>query len=447
VKLNFRWLLPLVGALAVAAWFVLQTDVWQGERVRRDVALEPTREAREVELEAGEARRASAVPAVDAEVPLEAEVAAAPPVAETPDEELARAAAYDAGLPVGTLEVEVRVHGHLVGGRVFAQDVDHMNAGADFDADQRREAPLLGGVARFDGLAGPMVLIGIELGAEPLHRTVVALPQQHGRRRCFDLGSAHVFGSVRTARGEPIAEAQVWLMGSRTTVVVRSDANGAFDGGTRFPAGDVTALLMSSDLDIEEHRSVRTEPLGEHEVNFGLAANSVRWTGRVIGADGVALEAGDAVAPRTIAVRSKANRDTAPGGSWFQFVPVVDGRIDQALAPDVYLLTVGDHFATDPVPSEFDLRTDAVHDVHVPGFVLVGRIVAEARPAALEVFANGQLERPLARPRSDGTFRFVGLNAGPFELWSGTDVWARGAIAADGPLVVDLGELSAPLAD
>jgi hypothetical protein len=445
VKPNLRWILPLVGALAVAAWFVLQTDVWQGERVRRDAAEVPTGAAREIELEPADARRANTLPETTMET--EALVAAAPPVADVQGEELARAAAYDAGLPVGALEVEVRVHGRLVGGRVFAQDVDHANAAAGFDPERRIEAPLVGGVARFDGLVGPWVLIAIELGAEPLHRAVVVLPQYHGKRECFDFGSAHVFGSVRTAGGEPIEDALVWLMSSRTTVVARTDARGAYDGGARFAAEDVAVLLVSGELDIAEHRSVRTEPLGEHEVNFGLAADAVRWTGRVFGADGVALEPGDAVAPRTIAVRSKANLDTEFGGNWFQFVPVVDGRIDQALAPDVYFLTVGDHFATDPIPSEIDLRTDVVHDVHVPGFVLVGRVVSEARPAALEVFANGQLERPLARPRPDGAFRIVGLNAGSYELTSGDEVWARGTLAADGPLVVDLGELNAPLAD
>jgi hypothetical protein len=444
-----RWTLPLVGALAVAAWFVLQTEVWQGERVRRDAALEPTREAREVELEAGEARRASAPPVAppDAVEEGQAGVEAAPAVAADLDAELARAAAHDAGLPVGTLEVEVRVHGHLVGGRVFAEDVDHTNAAADFDEEKRREAPLLGGVARFDGLVGPWVLIAIEFGAEPLHRAVVVLPQHHGKRESFDFGSAHVFGSVRTGAGEPISDALLWIMGSRTTVVARTDGRGAYDGGARFAAEDVAVLLVSGELDIEEHRSVRTEPLGEHEVNFGLAADAVRWTGRVVGADGVALEPGDAVAPRTIAVRSKAKLDTEFGGNWFQFVPVVDGRIDQALVPDVYFLTVGDHMATDPIPSELDLRTDAVHDVLVPGFVLVGRIVAEERPAALELFANGQWDRPVARPRADGAFRIVGLNAGTYELKSGDEVWARGTLAVDGPLVVELGELTAPLAD
>jgi hypothetical protein len=32
-------------------------------------------------------------------------------------------------------------------------------------------------------------------------------------------------------------------------------------------------------------------------------------------------------------------------------------------------------------------------------------------------------------------------------LKSGDEVWARGTLAADGPLVVDLGELNGPLAD
>jgi hypothetical protein len=99
------------------------------------------------------------------------------------------------------------------------------------------------------------------------------------------------------------------------------------------------------------------------------------------------------------------------------------------------------------VPVEIDVRIDCEHDVHVPGFVLVGRVGAETRPAVLELLAYGQWDRPLARPRPDGAFRFVGLNAGTYEIVSGTDVWARGTIAADGPLVVDLGELSAPLAD
>jgi len=446
VKLNLRWLLPLVGALAVAAWFVLQTDVWQGERVRPATLEQPVAPADAVELEPADVRRESAPQEPPGDGVVEGAEAVAASAAAI-DEELARAIAQDTGLPPGTLEVEVRVHGHLVGGRVFAQDVDHTNAAADFDPELRREAQLLGGVAHFDGLVGPWVLVGIELGAEPLHRAVVVLRQSHGNRESYDLGSAHIFGNVRTASGEPIADALLWLMGSHTTVAVRTDANGAYDGGARFPAEDVVVLLVSDDLAIDEHRSVRTEPLGEHEVNFGLAADAVRWTGRVFGADGVALEAGDAVAPRTIAVRSKAKLDTEFGGNWFQFVPVVDGRIDQALAPDVYLLTVGDHFGTDPVPSEFDLRTDAVHDVRVPGFVLVGRIVAEARPAALELVATGQWDRLLARPRPDGAFRIVGLNAGSYELTSGSQVWARGTLAADGPLVVDLGELTAPLAD
>lgn len=446
MKPNLRWILPLVGALAVAAWFVLQTDVWQGKRVRPDATEAPAKARQDVELEPTDARRASAVPAAD-EIIEALDDALIEAFDKALDEALASAVVEDTGLPPGTLEVEVRVHGRLVGGRVFAQDVDHANAAAEFDVEQRREAPLVGGVARFDGLVGPWVLIAIELGAEPLHRAVVVLPQHHGRRECYELGNAHVFGGVRTAGGEPIEDALLWIATVRTTVVVRTDVSGRFDGGTRFPVEDIAVYRVAPAGSIEEHRTVRTEPLGEHEVNFGLAADAVRWTGRVFGADGVALEAGDAVVPRTIGVRSKAKLDTAVNGNWFQFIAVVDGRIDQALAPDVYFLTVGDHFATDPIPSEIDLRTDVVHDVHVPGFVLVGRVVSEARPAALELSASCQWDQPLARPRADGSIRIVGLSAGTYELKSGDEVWARGTLAADGPLVVDLGELNGPLAD
>ena len=350
--------------------------------------------------------------------------------------------------PAGELEISVHIADGPASGWVALQHVATNDVTVPFDRSATIEAPLEHGVARFHDLARGLLLVGVHVGSDPPHRALWVNSRVRGARLEFELGSASIHGRVRAPDGGAVEGARIIVSGSIGTVVTSSAADGSYHAGGLFPAGRYTvAVERSSSTRSFPSRSVDLAPGAVRDVSFGPGSDLSRWRGRVRASNGEFVRAGDGRDPRAVQLAARSGRGPAIA------VHVEDGTIDQWFERDVYALRLGSTANEKEVstalldpqdaplldPRAIDLSSDLVRDVELGGFVLCGRV---APPG------DGQASISLRAPRTpselraavdaNGTFRFVGLEAGEYELRWETDGVRSITIDAHGPIEVDL---------
>lgn len=363
-----------------------------------------------------------------------------------------RADATDAvsARPAGELEVAVHIAAGPASGWVALQHVATNDLTVPFDRSATIEAPLENGVARFHDLPRGLLLVGVHVGSAPPHRALWVNSRARGARLEFELGSASIHGRVRAPDGVAVEGARILVSGSISTVVTSSAADGSYHAGGLFPVGRHTvALERSSSTSSFPSRSVDLAPGMIRDVSFGPGSDLSRWRGRVRASNGEFVRAGDGLDPRAVQLAARNGRGPAIA------VHVEDGAIDQWFERDVYALRLGSSANEKEVPTErldprdapltapgaIDLTTDLVRDVELNGFVLRGRVEA---PGSGQAFLSLRAPRTPSELRAaiddEGAFRFVGLEAGAYELRWKTDRVKAITIDAHGPieLVVDL---------
>lgn len=403
--------------------------------------------ADELESDAREGRDATADAARDQRAALEHE----------PSFEAASDIEVEA-LPVGELEVVVSIGARAADSRpadgwVALQRLEGNDLATPFDRSLTIEAPLEDGVALFTNLPRGVFLVGVHVGSDPPHRTSWVNSRVRGARLEFRLGDARIHGWVRDSGGAAAHGARVWITGRHGTVIANCAADGSFEGGRHFPGGRTTVRVEGHPIaDTSPVRTVDVPAAGSLEVSFGPGGDLSRWTGRVLAPDGSLISAADGLPANAVQLAARGGR-----GRVFD-VEVVDGAIDRWFEPDAYAL-VDRSAVREPAPlgriverldaapmgaQVLDLSRDLVRDVQLAGFVLAGRVEPPEDDATFVTIGGagggvgaGGLRGMRAAVAADGTFRFVALEPGTYELRWGADGVASVTIDARGPVAVE----------
>ncbi|QDU82996.1 hypothetical protein Pla163_00910 [Planctomycetes bacterium Pla163] len=365
-------------------------------------------------------------------------------------------------LPAGELEVVVRLGARAADSRpadgwVALQRLEGNDLATPFDPALTIEAPLENGVARFEDLPRGVLLLGVHVGPGPPLRTTWVNSRVRGARLEFRLGDTRLHGWVRDSSGAAAHGARVWITGRQGAVVASCAPDGSYDGGGVLPAGRFEVRVEGHPIaDVSPRRTVDLQPGSVREVSFGPGGDLARWTGRVLAPDGSLVSAADGLPANAVQLAARGGR-----GRVFD-VEVVDGAIDRWFERDVYAL----RFVEDGAPvratrfddvldrspgrgyqsahDTIDLNSDLVRDVLLAGFVLTGRVDIDTSAAAngaspsVELRSAHVFDGLRATVGADGTFRFVALEPGTYELHSSGAETAFVAIDARGPTVVEV---------
>lgn len=363
-------------------------------------------------------------------------------------------------LPAGLLEVSVRSSGRAALGTVALQPIRSNDLATPFDRSLTIEAPLVDGVARFADLPRGVLLVAVQVGSGPALRTTWVNSRVRGARLEFELGDAGIHGWVRDNDGAAVAGARVWITGQQGTVVATSAADGSYDGGRALPAGRWSVHVEGHPIALASpRRCLDLQPNSVREISFGPGGDCARWTGRLLAPDGSSVSAADGWPPNALQLVAQEGRGAALD------VRVVDGAIDQWFERGVYQLrVVGDSAPqrSSPVgdllarpaglrlrgalraPAVLDLSADLARDVQLAGFVLCGRLAIAGSDATgsatpfVELRAERASESLQAEVSTAGTFRFLALKPGTYELraWNGRE--AAVVIDEHGPILVEI---------
>jgi hypothetical protein len=370
--------------------------------------------------------------------------------------EVARDSGVDSPSP-GELEVVVRANDRAAVGHVALQRINTNDLATPFDRSLTIEAPLVDGVARFGGLPRGVLLVGVHVGSGPPLRTTWVNSRVRGGRLEFDLGDARIHGWVRDDEGAAAAGARVRLTGRQGTVVAISAPDGSYDGGHVLPAGRWVVHVEGHPIALSSpRRSIDLQRGSVREVSFGPGGDCARWTGRLLAPDGSFVTATDGLPAKAVQLVAREGRGPAID------VRVVGGAIDQWFERDVYRLRVAgagapQHSARlddllarssglgrQSAPDTLDLSTDQVRDVQLAGFVLIGRVENSGSETTgldshfVELRSGPESESLQAEVGPDGTFRFVALEQGTYELRSWEAMETQVVIDEYGPTVVEV---------